>query len=227
MRAGHSRCPQSGIQNLAALRRFDLARTWLRWGLDRLRGEGNGVNGKQGVAERWVMLGIIPVIMMAVAARQLYLSKTDDLSTWKGGGMGMFAGAETTTRYTKIYLTFPDGSRQPLHAANRPTGGAQPDRSQLPERTQYADARQVHQGHHLVGQHHPRTAQRVRRGRAKSPRRHRPALRSLSGAPPDQLRSHRPSGGSRSNIGRRPTIPRRGRMSVLSRASSSSRNDVP
>jgi hypothetical protein len=60
------------------------------------------------------MLGIIPLIMMAVAARQLYLSKTDDLSTWKGGGMGMFAGAETTTRYTKIYLTFADGSRQPL-----------------------------------------------------------------------------------------------------------------
>lgn len=60
------------------------------------------------------MLGIIPLIMVAVAARQLYLSKTDDLSTWKGGGMGMFAGAETTTRYTKIYLTFPDGSRQPL-----------------------------------------------------------------------------------------------------------------
>lgn len=60
------------------------------------------------------MLGIIPLIMVAVAARQLYLSKTDDLSTWKGGGMGMFAGAETTTRYTKIYLTFADGSRQPL-----------------------------------------------------------------------------------------------------------------
>jgi hypothetical protein len=36
------------------------------------------------------------------------------LSTWKGGGMGMFAGSENTTRYAKIYLTFADGRRQPL-----------------------------------------------------------------------------------------------------------------
>ena len=52
--------------------------------------------------ERWVMLCAIPVIALAVAGRQLYLSTTDDLSTWKGGGMGMFAGSETTTRYAKV-----------------------------------------------------------------------------------------------------------------------------
>jgi hypothetical protein len=60
------------------------------------------------------MLCAIPAIALAVAARQLYLSTTDDLSTWKGGGMGMFAGSETNTRYAKVYLTFPNGSRQPL-----------------------------------------------------------------------------------------------------------------
>jgi hypothetical protein len=63
---------------------------------------------------RWLMLCAVPAIALLVAARQLYLSATDDLSTWKGGGMGMFAGAETTTRYARIYLIFPDGRRQPL-----------------------------------------------------------------------------------------------------------------
>jgi hypothetical protein len=60
------------------------------------------------------MLCAIPIIATTIAARQLYLSVTDDLSTWKGGGMGMFAGSETNTRYAKIYLTFADGRRQPL-----------------------------------------------------------------------------------------------------------------
>ena len=68
---------------------------------------------KQGV-DRWIMLCAVPAIALLFAARQLYLSNTDDLSTWKGGGMGMFAGSETTTRYSKIYLTFADGSHQPL-----------------------------------------------------------------------------------------------------------------
>ena len=60
------------------------------------------------------MLCAIPAIALTVATRQLYLSITNDLSTWKGGGMGMFAGSESTTRYAKIYLAFPDGRRQPL-----------------------------------------------------------------------------------------------------------------
>ena len=62
----------------------------------------------------WIMVGIMPAIALTVATRQLYLSTTDDLSTWKGGGMGMFAGTEDNTRYAKIYLTFADGRRQPL-----------------------------------------------------------------------------------------------------------------
>jgi hypothetical protein len=71
------------------------------------------VSGERRI-DRWVMFWAIPVIALAVAARQLYLSTTDDLSTWKGGGMGMFAGSEVNTRYAKVYLTFPDGRRQPL-----------------------------------------------------------------------------------------------------------------
>jgi hypothetical protein len=63
---------------------------------------------------QWIMIWIIPAIAVTIAARQLYLSSTDDLSTWKGGGMGMFAGSENNTRYAKIYLTFADGRRQPL-----------------------------------------------------------------------------------------------------------------
>ena len=61
------------------------------------------------------MLCTVPAIAVLIAARQLYLHTTEDLSTWKGGGMGMFAAADnTSTRYAKIYLLFPDGQRQPL-----------------------------------------------------------------------------------------------------------------
>jgi hypothetical protein len=64
---------------------------------------------------RWVMLWIVPAIALAVAARQVYLSRTADLSTWKGGGMGMFAGADNTFgRYAKIYVLMPNGQRMPL-----------------------------------------------------------------------------------------------------------------
>jgi hypothetical protein len=66
-------------------------------------------------AERWMMLCAIPLIAILIAARQLYLHTTEDLSTWKGGGMGMFAAADTTTtRFAKVYLLLPDGQRQPL-----------------------------------------------------------------------------------------------------------------
>jgi hypothetical protein len=61
------------------------------------------------------MLCAVPAIALAVAARQLYLSKTEDLSTWKGGGMGMFAAADNTlARYAKIYVLAPTGQRLPL-----------------------------------------------------------------------------------------------------------------
>ena len=64
---------------------------------------------------RWVMVGAVPVVAIAIAARQHYLHATQDLSTWKGGGMGMFAAADNSLeRYAKIYLLLPDGHRQPL-----------------------------------------------------------------------------------------------------------------
>jgi len=61
------------------------------------------------------MFCTIPLIAILIAARQLYLHSTEDLSTWKGGGMGMFAAADNPlTRYLKIYLVFGDDQRQPL-----------------------------------------------------------------------------------------------------------------
>ena len=72
------------------------------------------MRGKQQV-ELWIMLCVVPAIALAVAARQVYLSKTEDLSTWKGGGMGMFAGADNPYgRYAKIYAFSPTGQRLPL-----------------------------------------------------------------------------------------------------------------
>lgn len=57
----------------------------------------------------------VPIVALLVAARQVYLSRYHDLSTWKGGGMGMFAGADLwLNRYTKIYIVDPGGQRQPL-----------------------------------------------------------------------------------------------------------------
>lgn len=67
------------------------------------------------------MLCAVPAIAIVIAARQLYLHTTEDLSTWKGGGMGMFAAADNTvTRYAKVYLLFPDGHRQPLLRITEP-----------------------------------------------------------------------------------------------------------
>ncbi len=66
-------------------------------------------------AWRWALILCVPVVSLLVATRQIYLSNWHDLSTWKGGGMGMFAGADnTSTRYTKIYVVDPVGNRHPL-----------------------------------------------------------------------------------------------------------------
>jgi len=59
---------------------------------------------------QFLLFAFIPLIAIAVAARQLYLSKTDTLSTWKGGGMGMFASADSTeTRFLRIWMGPPGG----------------------------------------------------------------------------------------------------------------------
>lgn len=53
----------------------------------------------------------IPVLAVLVAGRQLYLSTYHDLSTWKGGGMGMFASADTLARYVRVFIEMPDKRR--------------------------------------------------------------------------------------------------------------------
>lgn len=64
---------------------------------------------------RWAPILCIPTVALLVAARQVYLSNHRDLSTWKGGGMGMFAGADgRLNRYTKVFIADGHGKRQPL-----------------------------------------------------------------------------------------------------------------
>lgn len=64
---------------------------------------------------RWVSIVCVPVAALLVAARQVYLERFHDLTTWKGGGMGMFAGADATlNRYAKVFIAEPHGDRQPL-----------------------------------------------------------------------------------------------------------------
>lgn len=58
---------------------------------------------------------VIPVIASLIFVQQLYREKTTDLSTWKGGGMGMFAAWDrpSRARYTHIFIEV-DGERLPL-----------------------------------------------------------------------------------------------------------------
>jgi hypothetical protein len=57
----------------------------------------------------------VPCVSLVIVGRQIYLSSHYGLSTWKGGGMGMFASAdELANRYAKIYLLQSDGNRDPL-----------------------------------------------------------------------------------------------------------------
>lgn len=61
---------------------------------------------------QFLLFAAIPLIAIAVATRQLYLSKTDTLSTWKGGGMGMFASADSNdTRVLRIWMGPPGGEK--------------------------------------------------------------------------------------------------------------------
>jgi hypothetical protein len=63
----------------------------------------------------WPLILLIPVVALVVAGTQLYLSTHHDLTTWKGGGMGMFAGADgALNRYAKTFMADGRGKRQPL-----------------------------------------------------------------------------------------------------------------
>lgn len=57
----------------------------------------------------------VPLVSLGLLGRQIYLSRYYELSTWKGGGMGMFAAAdELPNRYAKIFLIDASGDQDPL-----------------------------------------------------------------------------------------------------------------
>lgn len=61
-------------------------------------------------AKTWLVILAVPVFACAVYARQVYLQVAHDLSVWKGGGMGMFAGIGAPHhRFVKIRVTDPLG----------------------------------------------------------------------------------------------------------------------
>ena len=69
---------------------------------------------------RSAIIVVVPIVALLVAARQVYLSRYHDLTTWKGGGMGMFAGADfSLNRYAKLFITDSNGQRQPLTELTR------------------------------------------------------------------------------------------------------------
>jgi len=64
---------------------------------------------------RVVLYCAIPALAIVIATRQAYLNTWYGLSTWKGGGMGMFASADGgSSRFTRIYVEMPDGGKQPI-----------------------------------------------------------------------------------------------------------------
>jgi hypothetical protein len=68
-----------------------------------------------GWLQKFVFFALIPSLAVLVALRQGYLSKFDNLSTWKGGGMGMFASADSTdTRFLQMFIEDKDGRREPI-----------------------------------------------------------------------------------------------------------------
>ena len=66
------------------------------------------------IVQRWGMILVIPLVATIVVVRQHVLHRTQDLSIWKGGGMGMFASSDSVSRYTKIYIVTPEGDRHPI-----------------------------------------------------------------------------------------------------------------
>ena len=52
-------------------------------------------------------------LLVLVAATQMVLARTADLSPWKGGGFGMFATSDgTSTRFVRLYVRGPDRSEE-------------------------------------------------------------------------------------------------------------------
>ena len=64
--------------------------------------------------KNWILIACVPFIAIAVAVRQAYFNAYYELSTWKGGGMGMFADVDVISRFMKIYVELPNGQRHPI-----------------------------------------------------------------------------------------------------------------
>lgn len=60
------------------------------------------------------LLAAIPAcILVVVAARQIYLVRSSDLSPWKGGGFGMFASTDAgPQRRVRLFVEGPDRSEE-------------------------------------------------------------------------------------------------------------------
>ncbi|MGH1469875.1 MAG: hypothetical protein ACRBCS_01685 [Cellvibrionaceae bacterium] len=58
----------------------------------------------------------MPIVATIIFFHQLYKEKTSDLSTWKGGGMGMFAAWDrpSKARYTHMFIETSEGDKLPL-----------------------------------------------------------------------------------------------------------------
>ena len=53
------------------------------------------------------------VVLLTVAAAQMILARTADLSPWKGGGFGMFASVDGLPfRWVRLYVFAPDRSEE-------------------------------------------------------------------------------------------------------------------
>ena len=61
----------------------------------------------------------VPAVSLFIVGRHVYLSAKHDLSTWKGGGMGMFADTDSIqNRYAKVFVVGPDGNRNAVTQFN-------------------------------------------------------------------------------------------------------------
>src|ERR1700730_19439062 len=64
---------------------------------------------------QWAVVRCVAFAALVIVVSQIYLSSHYGLSTWKGGGMGMFASAdELSNGYAKVFLVEPNGDRNPL-----------------------------------------------------------------------------------------------------------------
>ncbi len=69
--------------------------------------------GESEGSERWSRRALIPpAILCAVALIQVGLTRTQDLSPWKGGGFGMFSTNDDRLRPIRIWVTDSAGERE-------------------------------------------------------------------------------------------------------------------